>query len=62
MVKQGSIFGPTMCFATEVKVKVNERVDYEDGEIEIGILIYRGDISAAGGPEEVKKGIRNVQE
>ena len=47
-----------MCLATAVKVKVNERVDYKDGEIEIGISIYREDISVAGGPEEVKKGIR----
>ena len=47
-----------MCLATAVKVKLNERVDYKDGEIEIGISIYREDISVAGGPEEVKKGIR----
>ena len=44
-----------MCFATAIKVKVNERVDYKNGEIEIGISIYREDISVAGGPEEAKK-------
>ena len=32
------------------------------GEIELDMSIYMDDISVAGGPEEVKKESRNVQE
>ena len=59
VVKKGLIFGPIMCCATTGKVNdVGERFHYKYGEIEIGMSIYIDDISVAGGPEEVKKGIR----
>ena len=37
---------------------MGEKVDYKYGEIEIGMSVYMDNISVAGGPEEVKKGIR----
>ena len=37
---------------------VGEKVDYKDGEIEIGMSIYIDDISVAEGSEEAKEGIR----
>ena len=59
IVKQGSVFGPTMCCAMTAKVNdVGERVEYKHGEIEIGMSIYVDDISVAVGPEKVKKGMR----
>ena len=59
IVKQGSVFGPTMCCAMTAKVNdVGERADYKYWQIEIGMSIYVDDISVAGGPEEAKKGIR----
>ena len=55
VVKQGSIFGPTMCCATTAKVNFSgERVDCKYGKTEIGMLIYMDDISVAEGPKEVK--------
>ena len=58
-VKQGLILGPKMCCATTAKVNdVGEKVYHKCGETEIGMSIYMDDISVAGGPEEVKKGIR----
>ena len=60
VVKQGSIFGPTMCSATTAKVnEVGEEVKYQYGSIQIGMSIYMDDISAAGGAEQIRKGIRN---
>ena len=48
-----------MCCATAAKVNdAGEKVEYKYGEIEIGMSIYMDDIPVAGGPEEVKKGIR----
>ena len=59
VVEQSSIFGLSMCCVTAAKVNdAGEKVNYKYGEIEIGISIYMDDISVAGGPEEVKKGIR----
>ena len=59
VVKQGSIFGPTLCCATTAKVNdVGEKFDYKYGKIEIDLSIYMDDISVVGRPEEVKKGIR----
>ena len=56
IVKQGSVFGPTMCCAMTAKVNdVGERADYKYWQIEIGMSIYVDDISVAGGPEEAKK-------
>ena len=58
VVKEGQIFGATMCCATTAKVNdVGERVEYKYGmgEIELDMSIYMDDISVAGGPEEVKK-------
>ena len=51
VVKQGSIFGPTVCCATTAKVNdVGEKVDYKYGDIEISISIYMNYISVEGGP------------
>ena len=48
-----------MCCATTAKVNdVAEKVDYKNGEIELGMSIYMDDISVTGGSQEVKKGIR----
>ena len=59
IVKQGSVFGPTVCCAMTAKVNdVGERVKYKYGEKEIGMSIYVDDISVAVGPEKVKKGMR----
>ena len=43
IVKQGSIFGPIMCY----------------GKIDIGMLVYMEEIVAATGILEIRKGIRN---
>ena len=43
------------CVTTAKVNDVGERVYYKYGDIEIGMLIYMGDISVAGGPKEVKK-------
>ena len=60
VVKQGSIFGPTMCSDSIAKVnEVGEKVSYEYGSIIIGMSVYMDDISPAGGAEQVRKGIRN---
>ena len=50
------------CVTTAKVNDVGERVYYKYGDIEIGMLIYMGDISVAGGPKEVKKEQGNVQE
>ena len=51
VVKQGSIFGPTVCCATTAKVNdVGEKVDYKYRDIEISISIYMNYISVEGGP------------
>ena len=55
VIKQGPIFGPTMCCATTAKVNVGEKVDYKYGKIEIRMSMYMDNISVAGGPEEIKK-------
>ena len=56
VVKQGSIFGPTICCATTAKVNFSgERVDCKYGKTEIVMLIYVDDISVAEGPKEVKR-------
>ena len=48
-----------MCCATTAKINdVGKKVYYKYGEIEIGMSICMDDISVAGGPEEVNKGIR----
>lgn len=46
------------CATTATVVDVRENVDEKNEEIEIGISIYMNDISLAGGPEEVKEGIK----
>ena len=46
-------------FCVTIKVNdVGEKTDYTFGDIEVGMSIYMDDTSVAGGPEEVKKGIR----
>ena len=50
-----------MCCAVTAKVNdIGEKVDYKYREIKIGISIYMDGISIAGGPEEVKKGIKEM--
>ena len=56
VVKQGLIFAPIMCCATTAKVNdVEERVDYNYGEIEIGTLIYISEQVKAGNIQRTKK-------
>ena len=59
IVKQGSIFGPTMCCVTTSKVNsIEETVRYSYGKIVIGMSVYMDD-KAAAGIAEIRKGIRN---
>ena len=60
VIKQASIFGPTMSCVTTAKVNdVGEKVGYKYEKIEIGMSIYIDEISVEGETEEVKKGKRN---
>ena len=40
---------------------MRKKVRYKYGGIEVGMSIYMGDMSVAGGPEEVKKGISSCE-
>ena len=61
IVKQGSIFGPTVCYITsnENNIGDRERVEYSYGNVDIGMSVYLDDIAAAGGMAEIKKRIWN---
>ena len=60
IVKQRSIFGPVICYATKSKVNnIGKTVQYSYGKIDIGMSDYVDDIVAEGGIAEIRKGIRN---
>ena len=40
---------------------MRKNIRYKYGEIEVGMSIYMDDMSVAGGPEEVKKGISSCE-
>ena len=60
VVKQGTIFGFTMCCAETSTVKSNgEELKYRYGKINIGMPVFMDDITRAGKAEHIRKGINN---
>ena len=60
VVKQGTIFGPTMCCAETFTVSsIGEGVKYSSGKINIGMAVFMDDIATAGKTEHIRKGIKN---
>ena len=60
VVKQGTIFGPTMCCAeTSIVNSIGEEVKYRHGKINIGMPVFMDDIATAGKAEYIRKGINN---
>ena len=60
MVKQGTIFGPIMCYTeTSIINSVGEEIKYRYGKINIGIPVFMDDIATTGKAEHIRKGINN---
>ena len=63
MVRQGSIYGPTLCCVSTAKVNdIGEEVKESLEEIQIGMLIFMDDInSTSKDAENIKRAIRNCR-
>ena len=60
VVKQGTIFGPIMCYAETFTVNsIREEVKYKYGKINIRIPVFMDHIATAGKAEHLRKGINN---
>ena len=59
VVKQGSIFDPVISRASTSKVNnIDEKINYNYGNIQIGMPVFMDDIAIIGSLE-VKRGTRN---
>ena len=62
IVKQGTTYGPVMCCATTARVDdIGEKVCCKYGQTGIRMPVFMDDISAVGGAEEIRKGIKNCR-
>ena len=63
LVRQGSIYGPTLCCVSTAKVNdIGEEVKESLEEIQIGMLIFMDDInSTSKDAENIKRAIRNCR-
>ena len=60
VVKQGTIFGPIMCYASTSRVnKIREAVKYQYGKVEIGMPVFMDNIAAVETADNIRKGIKN---
>ena len=60
MVKQGTIFGPIMCYSeTSTVNSIGEEVKHRYGKINIGMPVFMNDIATASKAEHIRKGINN---
>merc|ERR1719494_73096 len=64
VVKQGTISGPLICCSEVDEINnINEVVSVPYGpDMDIGMPEYVDDVSAAGDPSDIRKGIRNCRE
>ena len=62
VVKQGTIFGPTMCCESTSRVNaIHEAVKYQYGRVEIGMPVFMDDMAAVGTADDIRTGTQNCR-
>ena len=61
-MKQETTFSPIMCCASTSRVnEIQEAAKYQNGKVKIGMPVFMDGIAAAGGGDNIRKGMQNCR-